>query len=418
MNTALPFASVPSGDARILLVVGILLAAGVIGGEICRRLLRVPAITGCLLTGLMIGPLGFNLLTSAALGEFRFIVDVALGVVLFELGRRIDVVWLCRERWLLITGWTAETLIFASLYLLLSHAGIHELMAAMAAAIGVTTSPAVAMLLVREVRAEGQLTERMLHLTALSNITAFLLFGALLTMLQFQQLRLNTQILFSPAYLFVLSIILGWLSAKLLTRLGGILSDRAMQQRALILSLIMLLLGAGQWLGYSSLLALLVLGMASRAEQGKRLVYDTDLAPLDSLLCVVLFVYSGAQLTFEFMRENIGLVLPFILLRSGVAVAVCGVMAWLNGISLKKGLWLGISLYPMSGIAMILITHTAAQHPEFGLHLSALLASVLVWLELSGPLVLRWVLTASGEARAHTAVDTITPDRNKEKASS
>lgn len=395
----LPFDLAASNDARILLVVGTLLAAGVIGAEICKRLLHLPAIAGFVVTGLIIGPPVLNLLTADALREFRFVVDVALGLVLFELGRRIDCVWLLRERWLLLTGLLVEALVFCALYLLLETAGIGQLMAAMAAAIGITTSPAVALLLVRELRAEGQLTERMLHLTALSNVTAFLLFSGLLTMLQLQQLQLSAATLFGPISLFALSVLLGWLAAGLLTYCVNALPDRVVQHRALILATIMLLLGVGHWLGFSALLALLVLGMASRVEQGRLLVCDTDLTPLDSLLCIVLFVYAGASLTFDYMRENIWLALQFVLLRSGVAVLLGGLLARLNGISLKKSLWLGLSLYPMSGTAMVLIAHTATYHPEFALHLSALLASVFCILELSGPLVLRQAIRASGEAR-------------------
>lgn len=389
-----------SDDARVLLVIGILLAVGVLGSELCKRLLRLPAITGCILTGLAVGPLGLNLLTADALNEFRFIVDIALGMILFELGRRIDIVWLLRERWLLATGLLAQALIFTVLYLLLTSIGVSGLLAAMAATIGITSSPAVALLLVRELRAEGQLTERMLHLTALSNVTAFLLFGGWLTTMQIQQDPPAIGAWFEPALLFGLSVLLGWLAAKLLVRLGTVLSDRQTQFRALILAMIMLLLGIGHWLGFSALLALLVFGLASRIGNGQLLVHETDLAPIDALLCIVLFVYSGAQLTFEFLHQYLWLALLFILLRSGMAVAATGLMTWLNGISLSKGLWLGLSLYPMSGIASVLMLHTAAHYPEFGQPLSALLASVLGILELSGPLVLRLALRASGEAHS------------------
>lgn len=389
-----------SDDARVLLVIGILLAVGVLGSELCKRLLRLPAITGCILTGLAVGPLGLNLLTADALNEFRFIVDIALGMILFELGRRIDIVWLLRERWLLATGLLAQVLIFTVLYLLLTSIGVSGLLAAMAATIGITSSPAVALLLVRELRAEGQLTERMLHLTALSNVTAFLLFGGWLTTMQIQQDPPAIGAWFEPALLFGLSVLLGWLAAKLLVRLGTVLSDRQTQFRALILAMIMLLLGIGHWLGFSALLALLVFGLASRIGNGQLLVHETDLAPIDALLCIVLFVYSGAQLTFEFLHQYLWLALLFILLRSGMAVAATGLMTWLNGISLSKGLWLGLSLYPMSGIASVLMLHTAAHYPEFGQPLSALLASVLGILELSGPLVLRLALRASGEAHS------------------
>ncbi|WP_171013920.1 cation:proton antiporter [Chitinivorax sp. B] len=390
----------PSGDMVTLLVLGLLLAAGVLGASLCRRMLHVPFITGCLLSGLAIGPSGLNLLTQSGLDEFRFIVDIALGLVLFELGRRIDVRWLLRERWLLFTGLMVSALTFAALFLSLSLAGIPTLPASMVASIGITSSPAVALLLVRELKAEGQLTERMLHLTALGNALAILLFAVCLSAHYMQHQPAWYTAIIHSTYRVVGGCLLGWLAARLLTLPTVLKIESSMQQGTLIIAAVALVVGLGSSLGLSSLIALLVMGATTRSTHAMWFIREDELAPINAMLCTILFVYTGAQISLRYLPEFIGLALAFIALRSVVMTTTTGLLAWFNGISWKKGMWLGISLFPMSGVATLLALHVSAPYPDFGAELSALMISVLALLELTGPLVLRLALTASGEAKS------------------
>src|SRR5688500_9361444 len=132
--------------ASPLALFGLLLIAGVIGGELMRRVLRLPRIVGYVLIGMLLGASGLKLLDEKLLAQAWIFVDIALGLVLYELGLRLDFSWLRRDRWLLATGVAESALSFAFIYYALRYFDVGALHAAVAAAIGVSTSPAVVML--------------------------------------------------------------------------------------------------------------------------------------------------------------------------------------------------------------------------------------------------------------------------------
>ncbi|WP_394780453.1 cation:proton antiporter, partial [Undibacterium sp.] len=169
-----------------LTAIGFILIAGIIGAKLMTRLLPVPTITSYVLTGLLIGPAGLNLLNTGALESLAPLIDLTLGLVVFELGRRIDYKWLVKEKWLLVTGIAISVAIFFALYLLLTMLGIPQLVASMAAAIGMASSPAVALNIVHELKAEGQVSERMLNIIAISNSLAFIVFTMSLSALHLE----------------------------------------------------------------------------------------------------------------------------------------------------------------------------------------------------------------------------------------
>src|SRR5690606_35965492 len=166
LMTSLDFLPSLPSSINLLTAISLLLVTGILGARLLSRMLPVPAITGYVLTGLLIGPAVFGFVSTAALDRIGLLVDLALGLVLFELGRRVDFQWLLREKRLLITGVVISLATFATLYGMLLWFGFSGLIASMGAAIGMAASPAVALSVVREVKAEGQLTERMLNIVA------------------------------------------------------------------------------------------------------------------------------------------------------------------------------------------------------------------------------------------------------------
>src|SRR3970282_553122 len=115
---------------------GLLLLAGVIAGELVKRALHLPRIVGYVLIGLLLGASGFNLLDAGLVGESWIFVEIALGLVLFELGRRLHFKWLRNAPWLLAPGLLESALAFGFLYLTLAYFGVQPIYAAVAAAIG------------------------------------------------------------------------------------------------------------------------------------------------------------------------------------------------------------------------------------------------------------------------------------------
>ena len=177
------------------LLFGVLLVAGMLGGEVARHL-RLPRLVGYVLVGFAIAPVAAAMNIGPLLDEARIFVDIGLGLVLFDLGRRMDIAWLKRD-WTLAASGVAESLLsFGLVFAALSWLGIAPLMAGLAAAIAMATSPAVVLLIAQDTRAEGQVTERALTLVALNSLLASVVVTMLTASVHYEvRLDLDTAVL-------------------------------------------------------------------------------------------------------------------------------------------------------------------------------------------------------------------------------
>jgi Kef-type K+ transport system membrane component KefB len=167
------------------LVFGMLIVIGLLGGRLAQRTGYLPRITGFIVIGFVLGPGVGGLITEEMLGNSQVFVDIALGLILFQLGRLLDVPLALRDRPLLAASMLEAGLSFAALFGVLELVGVPTMQAAVAAAIGISSSPAVVLLVVRELGAAGPLTERVLFLVAMNNLLAFLAYTALLPFIHF-----------------------------------------------------------------------------------------------------------------------------------------------------------------------------------------------------------------------------------------
>jgi Kef-type K+ transport system membrane component KefB len=384
---------------NLLTAISLLLITGILGARLMTRALPVPTITGYVLTGLLIGPALFGFVTTAELDRIGLLVDLALGLVLFELGRRVDFQWLLREKRLLITGVAISLATFAALYWLLLWFGFGSLIASMGAAIGMATSPAVALSVSREVKAEGQLTERMLNIVAIGNVFSFVGFSMGLSVLHLEYDAGWHSYVLHPLYLFAGSVLLGWLASRLLVHLGGFIGRDNQAQLVLTIALIAATVGVATMLKLSALIALLAFGIATRTGNARHTLVETDFGPFNALLYVFLFVFAGAKLELRYFVEMAPIVLAFVVLRFAIAMLFTTTLSSFNGMSLRKGALLGLSLIPLSGFKVIMVQQAASFYPLFSGKLVALMVSILVILEIIGPVCTRYALISSGEAK-------------------
>ncbi len=397
--TSLDFLPSLPGSLNLLTAISLLLVTGILGARLLTRFLPVPTITGYVITGLLIGPAVFGFVSTAALDRLGLLIDLALGLVLFELGRRVDYQWLLREKRLLITGVAISLCTFAALYGLLKWFGFSNLIASMGAAVAMAASPAVALSVVREEKAEGQLTERMLHIVAIGNVFSFVGFSMGLSILHLEYDAGWHSFILHPLYLFIGSVLLGWIASRLLIHLGTFIGRNNQSQLVLTIALIAATVGVSTMLKLSALIALLAFGIATRTRNPKHALVETDFGPYNALLYVFLFVFAGAKLELRYFIEMAPIALAFIALRFAVTFLFTTGLSSFNGLSLRKGMLLGVSLVPLSGFKVIMVQHAAGFYPQFSGQLGALMVSILVILEIIGPICTRYALVASGEAK-------------------
>ena len=379
-------------------LVGVLLLAGLLGGELVRRFLGLPRITGYVLGGVLLGPEVSGIVAPGALSDARVLIDLSLGLIVFELGHRLDVQWLRRNRWLFVAAVAESLLCFAAILAALLAFGYPPLLAATAAAIGTATSPAVVLLVAHELRAAGQVTERMLLFTAVNCVFAYVALTLLLPFLHLEHALSWREALLHPLYILGGSGLVGFVASLTLLWLAAWVGKREDRQFILLVALVVLAVGAARSLNLSVVVTLVTLGMLAR-----NFDYEHVLLPLrfgygGQLFFVLLFVLTGASLSFGAMPAAAGAVIAFIVARfvgKGVAILAFGP---LSGVRPQSAGLLTVSLLPMSGLAVVMVLDTAAMYPAFGGELAAVVLSVVAVLEILGPIATQAALKRAGEA--------------------
>jgi Kef-type K+ transport system membrane component KefB len=382
-----------------LAMFGALLAFGLLAGEAARRYFSLPRITGYVIAGALLGPEASGLVDSNALFELRLIVDLSIGLVVFELGFRLNFDWLRKNRWLLVTAIAESMLCFWAIYLALVYFDFRPLLAATAAAIGTATSPAVVMLVAQDLRAEGQVTERMLLFTAVNTVFAYAALTLLLPLLHLEHASPWQTALLHPLYVLVGSVAAGYLACGLLLGLARWLGKREDRQLLLLIATVVLTIGVAHSLRLSVPLALVSLGMLARNLDRRHSLLPVRFGTVGQLFFVILFVLTGASLEFHALGvAAAGIVAAFIVMRFlGKALALL-VFGGLSGIRPGGAGLLAIALLPMSGLAVVMVRDTVSLYPSFGRELAAVVLSAVVVLELLGPLATQFALRRSGEA--------------------
>lgn len=389
-----PFAANP------LLLFGLLLLAGLVAGELARRLVRLPRVVGYVCVGLFLGEGGLGLLTAGRVQEAWIFVDMALGLILFELGRRLDFGWFRRDPWLAATGALESALSFALVMAALVWFDVRPIFAAVAASIAIATSPAVVMVVAQELRAEGQVTERALSLVAINSVIAFVTSTMLLAWIHAEYQAGWPTVVLHPLYLLAGSLVLGYGAGLAAVALSRWLGKTDSWHFVGMLALVVVTVGIARMLELSVVLALLAFGVLSRHLDQRHELMPFETGRVGAMFVVVLFVLGGATLRVQDLVAGGGVAVVFILARfAGKSIGVLS-LTYLSGVRRGAAGLLCLALTPMSGLAVSMVQGTASLYPEFGASLAAIVLSAVLILELIGPVAVQFALRRAGEAAA------------------
>ena len=385
----------PAANSFILF--GLVLLAGLIGGRIASWMRVLPSITGYIAIGFLLGPGMLDWLTEGALRDARIFVDISIGVVVFELGRRLDLQWARHDRWLLPSGVAESLLSFCAMFALLRHFDIAPLEAGIAATVGVATAPAVVLLDASELKADGPVTRRALWHVALNNIIAILGVALLLPFIEAGASGSPWNPAARALWLLAGSFLLGCLAFWVTRLVARFIGKSDAPQFILIVAMIVLTVGLAQSGHLSVLLALLVFGVAARNFDRDHHLIDIRFGHAARLFFIVLFVVTGATLRPDQFGSIAWIGLALVLVRLlGKALALY-MLAPRARISARQAATLSLALTPMAGLAIGLTQPIYEVAPEFGARLAAIVASGIAILHVIGPVATRYALVASGE---------------------
>ncbi|MHB8493576.1 MAG: cation:proton antiporter [Casimicrobiaceae bacterium] len=384
--------------ANGFLVFGLLLLAGLLGGRLAATTRVLPAITGYIATGFLLGPGGLGWLDAGVLAQSRVIAEFSLGLIVFDLGRRLDLKWASHDRWLLPMGIAESLVSFAAMFALMHVVGgIDTLEAAVAATIGIATAPAVVLLVTNELKADGPVTRRMLWHVALNNVVATLGITVLLPFIEARATGASWNPVARSLWIIAGSFLLGYAAFRVFTLFARLIGKSPAPQFVLTVGMIIVTVGVAQVARLSVLLALLVLGACARNLDHEHRLVDVDFGRAVQLFFVVLFVLTGATLHPHQFGAIAWVGLAFVVARGlGKALALFA-FAWPAHISARQAATLGLALTPMTGLAIGMAQPIYDISPEFGARLSAIVVSGIAILYLLGPIATRFALIRAGE---------------------
>jgi Kef-type K+ transport system membrane component KefB len=373
------------------------LAVAWMAGEFGHRWLRLPRISSYGIVGFALAAGQGGILPNPAASPVALLADVAFGLILFELGYRINMGWVRSNPWLGASSLAESAATFIAVLIVCKSFSVPLVPSLLLASLAMATSPAAVLRVANELRSSGQTTERTLHLAAFNCVLAVVVFKFVVGYWVLEGTGGVFQAIWSSVVVLVVSAGLGALFGVavpgLLRTLGGV-ERNATIVFALAVLLLMTITHAFR---FSPLLAALAFGLVARHRRLVLSQAQRNFGALGDLMTLLLFVFVTATLDWRQIVSGFPLAMAVIAVRLLTKVAGTTAFAHLSGISWRKGMFTGLALMPLSVFAILLLEQTR----HLGLDLMgdvAALAGIVLVLEVVGPLVTHWALIWAGEA--------------------
>ncbi|MFJ9450540.1 MULTISPECIES: cation:proton antiporter [unclassified Herbaspirillum] len=381
-----------------LLLFGSLLLFGLIAGHIVSKSPWVPRITGYLIVGFILGGGGLNWLSGDVLSVTNIFADIAVALVVYQLGRYVDIGWLRREKWLLATVVTSAVLCFTFVSLALLWFGTSNVLALLGGVWAIATAPAVVLVVLRDLKAEGQVTRRLATMTALNNFVAILAAYALLPVIAHESGTPLLTLVEHTAYSLIGSAVLAYLTYWLMMPLARLLGRQGSRQFVLVISVIALAIGVAHALHLPVMLTMLIFAIMSKNLDRQYDLMELEFGVANELFVVMLFVTVGASMRLADL-SMVGLSVLILIAARFVAMG-CGVFLFARfaRMNWKQAGLLTLGTLPMTEAGLGLMQTISNLYPHTTSDVVPLLAGCLIVLELFGPVATQFALIKSGES--------------------
>ena len=405
------------------------LALGLFGGLLMSRVVKplgLPAVTGYLLAGAVMGPYllghlgvtGLFVSMDAMASMATIVQDVALGFIAFAIGtefrlsalkktgKQATVIGIVQAvvAMLLVDG------VLVLLHFVLGEDRLPLSVAITLGAIATATAPAATLMVVRQYKAKGPLTNLLLPIVALDDAVGLICFAVSIGIAQALEGG-NVSVLsvvVNPILEIVLSLILGTVMGVIFTGVENLFKSNS---KRLCISITFVLLAIalaqlsytfdnGLKISFSTLLVCMMLGtiFCNICDSAEELMERTDKWTMP--IFILFFVISGAQLEFSIFKDWVVVLVGvvYIIFRSLGKYFGSYFSAKETKCPPKTVRYLGITLLPQAGVSLgMALTAATVLSPATGSTISNIvLFSVMIY-ELVGPLLTKIALTKAGD---------------------
>ncbi len=385
--------------ANTLTYIAIMLLAALIAGKIVKQM-KLPNVTGYLVIGLLIGPNCIGILSEDLISHMSLITEFALGCIAFSIGAEFKISFLKKVGRApiiigILEGLGAVFVVDGVLLLI----GCDVTFALAMGAIASATAAASTLMIVKQYKAKGPVTNTLLPVVALDDAVALMAFGISMAVANVISSHGNAPIgklLIHPCIEIIGGLLFGVLLGIIMVFLVKVYTGRG-NRLAITIMMICVCVGVSDLVGFSSLLACMMLSMVFvNLSKYRDKIYE----PLDRItppIYMMFFIISGASLDVTIIA-SVGLV--------GAVYVIGRVIGKVLGAALGAKIskapkivskWLGFTLVPQEGVAIGLATSAAATLPEYGKRIQTIVLCGVVIYELLGPVITKFALKKAGE---------------------
>lgn len=406
---------------QTLLALAIALMAGLMLSRV-TKIWNLPAVTAYLVAGILIGPfclgqlgiLGIGFISTDDVARFSLISDVALGFIAFAMGNEFrlgDLKKTGKQAAVVAVFQAVTATVFVDIALFLLHLAMPDALPLSCVltlgAVATATAPAATLMVVKQYKAKGPVTEILLPVVALDDVVGLLVFAVSFGIAKaLEQGKVDLiSVIVNPLIEVAVSLSLGVLLGFLFH-----LSERFFHSRSkrmsisvafvfLAVALSKLVFHAGAvTIGFSSLLVCMMLGtvFCNLCDFSEELMDRMD--RWTGPVMVLFFVISGAGLDFSVFAHWQVIVagVVFILVRSAGKIFGANVSSRMMHCEPTVQKYLGITLLPQAGVALGMSLTAMSLGPSGLIVRNIALFAVLIY-ELVGPLLTKMALTRAGE---------------------
>lgn len=405
----------------ILFTLSTAIFVGLMLSRLAKKL-SLPAVTAYLVAGILIGPYclgalnvqGLGFISHADVKSYSLLSDIALGFIAFSIGNEFRLSQLKK------TGKQATVIgifqaVITTLLVDVVLIALHFIMpdklplpsAIVLGAVAAATAPAATLMVVRQYKAKGPLTDILLPVVALDDAVGLMLFAASFGVAKaFMSGKIDViSVVVEPVLEILLSLLLGLVMGLIFTYFERFFHSRS---KRLSMSVAFVLLTValsmlkfevfGIHISFSSLLVCMMLGtmFCNFCDFSEELMDRLDrwTAPF----YILFFVISGAELELSVFTDVAIVVVGVVYILARSLGKYSGAFISAKSVKCDKQIvkYLGVTLLPQAGVALGMAIKAEELGAEGAVVANITLFAVLIY-ELVGPLLTKIALTKAGE---------------------
>ncbi len=406
--------------ASIFMSLSIALLAGLLLSRLAKKV-KLPAVTAYLIAGVLIGPFVLGALNIPGIGitadqieGFGLISDLALGFIAFAMGNEFRLAQLKKiGRQATVIG--VFQAMFTTVIVDVVLIGLHFLMpdklslgaAIVLAAVATATAPAATLMVVKQYKAKGPVTDVLLPVVALDDAVGLVIFAISFGVAK--SISTGTvdvlSVVLEPLLEVVISLGLGFVMGLLFTICEKYFHSRS-KRMAVSVTFVMMTVAisclqfnvGGIHIAFSSLLACMMLGtvFCNMCEVSEELMDRADRWTTPVL--ILFFVISGAELELSVFADWAVIVVGvvYIISRSIGKCFGANISAKMTHSDPNIVKYLGITLLPQAGVALGMAIKAIELGPDGAIVRNITLFAVLIY-EIVGPFLTKIALTKAGD---------------------